>query len=205
MVRAWFEDVDIGRDRRGEISDGLYYEGPERAGRRTSFGVMMLLSTTIATLGILQDSTAVVIGAMLISPLMTPIMGTSAGIVGGWPRRTLESAATVTIAAIGAMGLAWIVAAWVPAMGDLATNTQITSRTEPTLIDMLIAFAAGVAGAYATVDRKVSSSLPGVAIAVGLPLASPDRASSPHPWRPAPRRTRWQRGSPTNPRSRFST
>ncbi len=173
MVRAWFEDVDIGRDRRGEISDGLYYEEPERAGKLTSFGVMMLLSTTIATLGILQDSTAVVIGAMLIAPLMTPIMGTSAGIVGGWPRRTLESAATVTIAAIGAIGLAWIVAAWVPAIGDLTTNSQITSRTEPTLIDMLIAFAAGAAGAYAIVDRRVSSSLPGVAIAVALvpPLA----------------------------------
>ena len=173
MVRAWFEDVDIGRDRRGEISDGLYYEEPERAGKLTSFGVMMLLSTTIATLGILQDSTAVVIGAMLIAPLMTPIMGTSAGIVGGWPRRTLESAATVTIAAIGAIGLAWIVAAWVPAIGDLTTNSQITSRTQPTLIDMLIAFAAGAAGAYATVDRRVSSSLPGVAIAVALvpPLA----------------------------------
>ena len=173
MVRAWFEDVDIGRDRRGEISDGLYYEEPDRAGKLTSFGVMMLLSTTIATLGILQDSTAVVIGAMLIAPLMTPIMGTSAGIVGGWPRRTLESAATVTIAAIGAIGLAWIVAAWVPAIGDLTTNSQITSRTQPTLIDMLIAFAAGAAGAYAIVDRRVSSSLPGVAIAVALvpPLA----------------------------------
>ena len=173
MVRAWFEDVDIGSDRRDEISNGLYYEDPERAGKLTSFGVMMLLSTTIATLGILQDSTAVVIGAMLIAPLMTPIMGTSAGIVGGWPRRTLESAATVTIAAIGAIGLAWIVAAWVPAIGDLTTNSQITSRTEPTLIDMMIALAAGVAGAYATVDRRVSSSLPGVAIAVALvpPLA----------------------------------
>ena len=173
MVRAWFEDADIGRDRRGEISDGLYYEEPDRAGKLTSFGVMMLLSTTIATLGILQDSTAVVIGAMLIAPLMTSIMGTSAGIVGGWPRRTLESAATVTVAAIGAIGLAWIVAAWVPAIGDLTTNSQITSRTQPTLIDMLIAFAAGAAGAYATVDRRVSSSLPGVAIAVALvpPLA----------------------------------
>jgi uncharacterized hydrophobic protein (TIGR00271 family) len=173
MVRAWFEDKDIGRDRRHGISDGLYYEEPGRVGKLTSFGVMMLLSTTIAALGILQDSTAVVIGAMLIAPLMTPIMGSASGIVGGWPRRTLDSAATVTIAAVGAIGVAWIVAAWIPAIGDLTTNSQITSRIEPTLIDLLIGVAAGAAGAYATVDRRVSSSLPGVAIAVALvpPLA----------------------------------
>jgi uncharacterized hydrophobic protein (TIGR00271 family) len=173
MVRAWFEDKDIGRDRRHGISDSLYYEEPGRVGKLTSFGVMMLLSTTIAALGILQDSTAVVIGAMLIAPLMTPIMGIASGIVGGWPRRTLDSAATVTVAAAGAIGVAWIVAAWVPAFGDLTANSQITSRIEPTLIDLLIGVAAGAAGAYATVDRRVSSSLPGVAIAVALvpPLA----------------------------------
>jgi uncharacterized hydrophobic protein (TIGR00271 family) len=173
MVRAWFEDKDIGRDRRQGISDGLYYEEPGRVGKLTSFGVMMLLSTTIGALGILQDSTAVVIGAMLIAPLMTPIMGIASGIVGGWPRRTLDSAATVTIAAAGAVGVAWIVAAWVPAFGDLTANSQITSRIEPTLVDLLIGVAAGAAGAYATVDRRVSSSLPGVAIAVALvpPLA----------------------------------
>lgn len=173
MVRAWFEDKDIGRDRRHGISDSLYYEEPGRAGKLTSFGVMMLLSTTIAALGILQDSTAVVIGAMLIAPLMTPIMGIASGIVGGWPRRTLDSAATVTVAAVGAIGVAWIVAAWIPAIGDLTANSQITSRIEPTLIDLLIGVAAGAAGAYATVDRRVSSSLPGVAIAVALvpPLA----------------------------------
>jgi uncharacterized hydrophobic protein (TIGR00271 family) len=173
MVRAWFEDKDIGRDRRDGISDSLYYEEPDRVGKLTSFGVMMLLSTTIAALGILQDSTAVVIGAMLIAPLMTPIMGIASGIVGGWPRRTLDSAATVTVAAAGAIGFAWIVAAWVPAFGDLTANSQVTSRTVPTLVDLLIGVAAGAAGAYATVDRRVSSSLPGVAIAVALvpPLA----------------------------------
>lgn len=173
IVRAWFEDKEIGRDRRHEISDGLYYEEPDRIAKLTSFGVMMLLSTTIATLGILQDSTAIVIGAMLIAPLMTPIMGTASGIVGGWPRRTLESAATAIVATAGAISIAWIVAAWVPAIGELTANSQITSRTEPTLIDLLIAVAAGAAGAYATVDRRVSSSLPGVAIAVALvpPLA----------------------------------
>jgi uncharacterized hydrophobic protein (TIGR00271 family) len=168
IIRLWFQDNDIGRERRHSIAETLYFEQPHRNAKLSSFFVMMLLSTVIATLGVLQDSTAVVIGAMLIAPLMTPILGVAAAIVGGWRVRLIYSALLVTTAAIGAVFVAWLVTAWVPGFTDLTTNSQIDSRTSPTLLDLLIAVAAGAAGAYATVDKRVSSSITGVAIAVAL-------------------------------------
>jgi len=130
--------------------------------------VMLLLSVGIATFGILQDSTAVVIGAMLIAPLMTPILGSAAGIVNVWPGRVGASLALVAAGVAASIGLAWIVGAWTPAIVPLDVNNQVTSRVSPNVVDMLIALAAGAAGAYATVDRRVSSSIAGVAIAVAL-------------------------------------
>ena len=99
---------------------------------------------------------------------MTPIMGVSAAIVNGWTRRVMTAFATVTGGVIVAIGVAWIISVWAPQLVPIASNTQITSRTSPTLIDLMIAVAAGAAGAYATVDKRVSSSITGVAIAVAL-------------------------------------
>ena len=168
IVRLWFEDNDIGVSRRHQIADGLYFEPPDQNSRLNSFVAMMLLSTIIATLGVLQDSTAVVIGAMLIAPLMTPILGVAAAIVGGWPLRLVRSTVLVLAAAIGAIFVAWLLTTWIPGFTDLTTNSQIDSRTSPTMVDLLIALAAGAAGAYATVDKRVSASITGVAIAVAL-------------------------------------
>jgi len=129
---------------------------------------MLLLSTALASLAILQDSTAVVIGAMLVAPLMTPIMGCAAGLVAGWRERVLGSLGIVAASAAGSISLAWILASWIPALVPLEVNSQVLSRVSPTLLDMAIALAAGAAGAYATLDDRVSSSLTGVAIAVAL-------------------------------------
>jgi uncharacterized hydrophobic protein (TIGR00271 family) len=105
---------------------------------------------------------------MLVAPLMTPIMGAAAAVVNGWRARLMTSLGTVALSVIGAVALAWIIAAWFPALVPLSTNSQVTSRVSPTMIDMAIALAAGAAGAYATIDDRVSSSLSGVAIAVAL-------------------------------------
>ena len=176
IVRLWFEDNDIGVSRRHQIADGLYFEPPDQNSRLNSFVAMMLLSTIIATLGVLQDSTAVVIGAMLIAPLMTPILGVAAAIVGGWPLRLVRSTVLVLAAAIGAIFVAWLLTTWLPGFTDLTTNSQIDTRTSPTMVDLLIALAAGAAGAYATVDKRVSASITGVAIAVALVV--PSRSSA---------------------------
>jgi uncharacterized hydrophobic protein (TIGR00271 family) len=105
---------------------------------------------------------------MLVAPLMTPIMGAAAGMVNGWRSRVTASLGTVALSVVVSIALAWIIAAWFPTLVPLSTNSQVTSRVSPTLLDMAIALAAGAAGAYATIDDRVSSSLTGVAIAVAL-------------------------------------
>ena len=74
MVTYWLRRYEITREQRSAMTEKLYFEGVSYRSRLWRFGVLMFLSTTIATFGIASDSTAVVIGAMLIAPLMTPIM-----------------------------------------------------------------------------------------------------------------------------------
>jgi uncharacterized hydrophobic protein (TIGR00271 family) len=156
------------RAERAEIDASLFFEGPGRGERIRSFAVMLSLATAIATFGLLQASTAVVIGAMLVAPLMTPMMGLAAALVTGRPRRAVSSAVMVIV------GAAWVVALGValslvaPGSGDVATNPEVQARTAPTLLDLLVALAAGAVGAYAMSDRRVAAALPGVAIAVAL-------------------------------------
>ncbi|WP_084079139.1 DUF389 domain-containing protein [Demequina sp. NBRC 110057] len=165
--------ADVGVERRTELAESLYFESPERLSKRAAWWVMLVLSVAIATYAVLADSTAVVIGAMLVAPLMAPILGLAGAIVNGWRRRAVDSALHVVLGASVAVGLAYALAAWAPVAIAFDTNSQITSRVNPTLLDMLIALAAGAAGAFATVDRRVASGIAGVAIAVALvpPLA----------------------------------
>lgn len=173
FIKNWLEARDLGDEMRDSVVDALFFEEPASVQKQVGFWVLLVLSVAIATLGVLADSTAVVIGAMLVAPLMTPIMGTSAAIVNGWVRRVSTSMATVAGGVVVAISAAWIIAAWAPQLIPLASNTQVLSRISPTMIDMMIAVAAGAAGAYATIDQRVSSSITGVAIAVALvpPLA----------------------------------
>ncbi len=173
LVNQWLLKRRMGPDSRSDLVETLFFEPPNKASKLASFWVMMVLATGIATFALIQDSTAVVIGAMLVAPLMGPIMGVSAAAVNGWGLRLARSLLLVVVASAAAIFLAWLISNWLPSVGDISTNTQITSRVEPSLLDFCVAVFAGAAGAYATVDPRVSSSLSGVAIAVALvpPLA----------------------------------
>jgi uncharacterized hydrophobic protein (TIGR00271 family) len=173
VLGDWVHQMDIGPERRAGLADELYFEPPDRAGKLGAWWAMLLLSGAIATFAILQDSTAVVIGAMLVAPLMVPILGLAGALVNGWPHRAASSAWLVALGAVGVVALSFVLARWVPPLVALDINSQITSRTSPTLVDLLIAVSAGAAGAFATVNLRVASSIAGVAIAVALvpPLA----------------------------------
>jgi uncharacterized hydrophobic protein (TIGR00271 family) len=136
------------------------------------FAILLGLSVVVASVGLLQNSTAVIIGAMLIAPLMAPIMGIAASLVMGWTVRLATGLAVVTISVAGAIAIAWTITRLIPAVGT-TLPTEILSRTSPDIRDLLVALAAGTAGAYATVRRDISGALPGVAVAVALvpPLA----------------------------------
>ncbi len=172
---VWDEirSADIGEARRSDLSETLYFEPPELDAKLRAWWVMLALSVAIATYAVLQDSTAVVIGAMLIAPLMVPILGLAGALVNGWGRRAASSAALLTAGVLASVALSYGLSAWAPVVVALDTNTQVTSRVSPSLPDMLIAVAAGAAGAFATVTVRVASSIAGVAIAVALvpPLA----------------------------------
>ena len=102
---------------RAELVETLFFEPPNKAAKLASFWVMMVLATGIASFAVIQDSTAVVIGAMLVAPLMTPIMGVSAAAVNGWPQRLFRSLVLVVVAALAAVALAWLIASWLPSVG----------------------------------------------------------------------------------------
>ncbi len=165
---TWLDLREYSRDARFELYEKLFYEGPDTRRRVTRFFTLMGFATAIATYGVVQDSTAVVIGAMLIAPLMTPLMGTAASLIMGWPRRAERSALVALSGIAFAVVLAFVLAATVPALINVTTNTQIAARVNPNLVDLLIALAAGGAGAFALSRPDVSDALPGVAIAISL-------------------------------------
>lgn len=136
-----------------------------------TFVMMAALSAIIAAYGLLANSTAVVIGAMLLAPLMGPIFGIALGLSLGDIRLFRNALFTecIGVVIVIAMGYGIGLLPW-----RLEYGSEVFSRTQPTLYDLAIALASGLAGAYSLLDEKVSSSITGVAIATALvpPLAS---------------------------------
>jgi uncharacterized hydrophobic protein (TIGR00271 family) len=135
------------------------------------FYAMVAASTAIASFGLIQNSAAVVIGAMLVAPLMTPIFGIALALVRGNAELLGRSIKAEVIGVVVTITLAAVFGFLIP---DLEVTSEMLSRTRPNLIDLLIAVFAGFAGAYAMVDEHISPALPGVAIATAIvpPLAN---------------------------------
>lgn len=159
-------------DQRSQVTDAIF-EGWDSTEGTLRFSALMSFATAIATLGIKADSTAVVIGAMLIAPLMGPIMALSASILMGWPKRALYSGWRVALGVVIGVGGSYLMALVSPEFVAITSNSEVLGRVSPTLLDLLVALAAGAAGGYAMTHPEVGTSLPGVAIAVALapPLA----------------------------------
>jgi uncharacterized hydrophobic protein (TIGR00271 family) len=156
------------------VRDTLLFEGPERGRRTSRFFMLLVLAAAISTYGLLADSVATVIGAMIVAPLMLPIMGLAFGVSLG-DRRAILRSLVISILGIGAaIAVGWLLTRGFSAVVDPESNSQIMSRTSPKLIDLFAALATGFAGAYATGRKDVSDTLPGVAIAISLvpPLAN---------------------------------
>jgi uncharacterized hydrophobic protein (TIGR00271 family) len=142
---------------------------------RDDFFLMTVLSVLMASFGLLIDSVAVIIGSMLIAPLLSPILGLSLGIVMADPRLILRSFWTVVKAVIWAIPAAALVTFLFTSQAglDANLNTEILSRTEPSVINIAIAVVAGAAASFALIKPQLSATLPGVAISVAIipPLA----------------------------------
>ena len=144
----------------------LLFRNLRRGARaNVNYYVLIVLSAIIATLGLWQNSAAVIIGAMLVAPLMTPILATSLGVVMGEPRTIRVAAGSTLKGVVLGIGIALFIALILP--GE-KIGSEILARTQPSLLDMAVALASGAAGAYALARKEVSAALPGVAIAAAL-------------------------------------
>ena len=156
-----------------ELTDDLDLNSGDTGSKRSAFWTMLTLSAFIASAGVLADSTATVIGAMIIAPLATPIMGIALGVALGARSTGFGAAWFVLRGSILVVGVGVLFSLALPGTFDLLGNSQISSRTSPGFADLVAAIATGFAGAIALARRDVATVLPGVAIAISLvpPLA----------------------------------
>lgn len=131
---------------------------------------LMVLATLLAVTGLFANSAPVIIGAMILAPLMSPIISFAMGVLRQDSHLTFESGRSLLLGVGLALGFATVMT-WLTPLWSI--NDQIAARLSPTLLDLGVAIISGVAGAYAHSRAEVAKSLAGVAIAVALvpPLA----------------------------------
>ncbi len=127
--------------------------------------VMMILSTLIASLGLFADSSPVIIGAMILAPIIAPIVSFSMGMVRYDVPMLKTGFITILTGTLASLFVAAFVSVIIPL--EIVTS-EIEARLSPTLLDMGIAVASGIAAAYAHAEEGIAKSLAGVAIAVAL-------------------------------------
>ncbi len=151
----------------------VLFEGASEHRKRSRFWMLLSLAAVIATAGVIADSEATVIGAMLVAPLRIPILGTTLAVVLG-DRVNLRRAvglvvggAAATVAVGYLMGLAVV--------GELTSqsNGQVATWSHAGLVDLVAALAVGAVGSIALLRDDIGDAVPGVAIAISLvpPLA----------------------------------
>ena len=149
---------------------GLFQVLRDNASLKSSYLVLMVLSTMLATFGLFANSSPVVIGAMILAPLMSPIISLSMGAL----RQDKQLVLTSTYTILSGLGIALFFAVLLTWLTPINTaGEEIMSRTRPNLLDLGIAVVSGIAGAYAHARTEIAKTLAGVAIAVALipPLA----------------------------------
>jgi uncharacterized hydrophobic protein (TIGR00271 family) len=169
QVKFYFRKVlpPVTRERVGEVQLQLR----EASAPDFDYFVMVLLSCMIATFGLLTDSAATIIGAMLVAPLMSPILGIGLASIRGDTDLLKDALSAVLRGALIAVALSTMIA-WTNELLPLVSlqdlPMEVLSRTRPTPIDLGIALAGGLAATYALVQPGLSAAMPGVAIATAL-------------------------------------
>ncbi|MGW1315339.1 DUF389 domain-containing protein [Streptomyces sp. NPDC002426] len=155
------------------MTEALFIERRLRSPSSTRFWGLLVLASVIASAGVVGDSTATVIGAMIVAPLMTPILGSALALVLADRSQVVRCVLLVLGGALAVVAIGMLLG-WIVSPPDaFSSNSQVSSRITPRLIDLLAALATGTVGAFALVRADISDTLPGVAIAISLvpPLA----------------------------------
>ena len=164
-LRRWWRIWVIG----GVDHDAVLRQIAKDSGWSGRYAFLILVSAAISLLGLLMPSVAVLIGAMLLSPLMMPIIGMGFGIA----TLDFQEIRRTAIALAAGAAIAILLSVVMVAISPVQTITsEIAGRTRPTLFDLLVALLSAVAGAYALI-RGHGGTVVGVAIAIALmpPLA----------------------------------
>lgn len=156
------------------LRDLVLFEDKDLKNSLIKFFCLLILASGISTYGLLSNSVATIIGAMIIAPLMLPIVGLAFGIsIGDGP--AIKHTLIISLAGIAiAIAVGFILSLPIHSVIQPESIDQIMSRTSPRLLDLSAALVTGIAGAFAMSRRDVSDTLPGVAIAISLvpPLAN---------------------------------
>jgi uncharacterized hydrophobic protein (TIGR00271 family) len=169
MIRYMFRKVvkPVNLERRAEVQVQLR----DSCTPDFDFFLLVLLSAVIATLGLLTNSAAVIIGAMLVAPLMSPIIGIGLASLTGDARLFSDSSVALARGALLAITMAALLTwanRFLPFITLQEIPGEVLSRTHPSPIDLTVALAGGLAAAFALAMPSISAALPGVAIATAL-------------------------------------
>ncbi len=165
MIRRWFQPIS--HSRKAEVLDEL----SQASSPGFDYFLLVLLSCSIATFGLITNSAAVIIGAMLVAPLMSPILGLSLASVAGEQRLFQKAVLALvegSLLAVALSALLALIAHLLPLDVFTVLPAEIVARTHPSPFDLGIGLAGGAAAAYALAQPRLSAALPGVAIATAL-------------------------------------
>lgn len=163
FIEKNFFSQDVPVEERTPVFNKLFFH--YKKNWQSSFSLMLCLSVGLASLGLSEDSSATIIGAMIIAPLGQPIVALGGAIALGWRIQSFRMLGIIIVGTVSSILMAYIIGITLP---DITPNQQILIRTSPDLRDLGIAILAGAAGAYGYYRSEYSAILAGVAIAVAL-------------------------------------
>jgi uncharacterized hydrophobic protein (TIGR00271 family) len=141
----------------------------------TTYYLMTALAASLASLGLLLDNTAIIIGAMLLAPLITPIIGFSLSLIVLRPKKLAHALFSISLGAIVTLLIAYLFGTLTIVIegNTIPITNEMFVRTNPNLFYFLVALCSGLAGAYSYAKPKVLESVTAIAIAVAIvpPLA----------------------------------
>ncbi len=143
----------------------LIWSAQKNSSSNLDYTVMIVLSAALATLGLLTNSAAVIIGAMLVAPLMSPLSSFSTGMATGILPLTRRASVTLFMGVTLALLISIVMGVLLPI--DTPTD-EMLARGSPNLLDAAIALVSGWVAAYATARKGIPAALAGVAIAAAL-------------------------------------
>ncbi len=134
----------------------------------SSFVIRIILASIIATGGIATDSTAVIVGSMIIAPLMSPMIGVALAAVLGRPRSTMRALGITAAGMLLSILISFLMALIIPFGMDITSNSQVVSRMSPRLVDLIIALASSFMASIVIMRDDVPDALAGVAISASI-------------------------------------